>query len=83
MRRVLPFNLLLAVLLAACVTVNVYFPAAAAQSAAIGSFASAAAEGLSWGMRVSDPARLRAGQQLEPTQSSCRSRARCGLHFPA
>ncbi len=34
MRRVLPFNLLLAVLLAACVTVNVYFPAAAAQSAA-------------------------------------------------
>src|SRR5215470_8070748 len=34
MRRVLPLNLLLAVLLAACVTVNVYFPAAAAQSAA-------------------------------------------------
>jgi len=34
MRRVLPFNLLLAALLAACVTVNVYFPAAAAQSAA-------------------------------------------------
>jgi len=34
MRRVLPFNLLLAVMLAACVTVNVYFPAAAAQSAA-------------------------------------------------
>src|SRR5215470_19334526 len=34
MRRVLPLNLLLAVLLAACVTVNVYFPAAAAQTAA-------------------------------------------------
>lgn len=34
MRRALPFNLLLALLLAACVTVNVYFPAAAAQSAA-------------------------------------------------
>lgn len=34
MRRVLPLNLLLAVMLAACVTVNVYFPAAAAQSAA-------------------------------------------------
>lgn len=34
MRRVLPFNFLMAVLLAACVTVNVYFPAAAAQSAA-------------------------------------------------
>ena len=34
MRRVLPMKLLLAVLLAACVTVNVYFPAAAAQSAA-------------------------------------------------
>src|SRR5512139_271194 len=34
MHRVLPFNLLLAVMLAACVTVNVYFPAAAAQSAA-------------------------------------------------
>jgi uncharacterized protein YdbL (DUF1318 family) len=34
MRRALPLNLLLAVLLAACVTVNVYFPAAAAQSAA-------------------------------------------------
>lgn len=34
MRRVLPLKLLLAVLLAACVTVNVYFPAAAAQSAA-------------------------------------------------
>ncbi len=34
MRRVLPIKLLLAVLLAACVTVNVYFPAAAAQSAA-------------------------------------------------
>jgi uncharacterized protein len=34
MRRVLPLNLVLAVLLAACVTVNVYFPAAAAQSAA-------------------------------------------------
>jgi uncharacterized protein YdbL (DUF1318 family) len=34
MRRVLPMKLLLAVMLAACVTVNVYFPAAAAQSAA-------------------------------------------------
>jgi uncharacterized protein len=34
MRRVLPFKLMLAVLLAACVTVNVYFPAAAAQQAA-------------------------------------------------
>ncbi len=34
MRRVLPLKLLLAVLLAACVTVNVYFPAAAAQTAA-------------------------------------------------
>lgn len=34
MRRALPFHLLMAVLLAACVTVNVYFPAAAAQSAA-------------------------------------------------
>jgi len=34
MRRVLPFKLLLAVLLAACVTVNVYFPAAAAEKAA-------------------------------------------------
>ncbi|MEJ0036430.1 MAG: hypothetical protein WDO68_10140 [Gammaproteobacteria bacterium] len=34
MRRVLPLKLLLAVMLAACVTVNVYFPAAAAQSAA-------------------------------------------------
>jgi len=34
MRRVLPLKLLMAVLLAACVTVNVYFPAAAAQSAA-------------------------------------------------
>lgn len=34
MRRVLPLNLLLAVLLAACVTVNVYFPAAAAEKAA-------------------------------------------------
>ena len=34
MRRVLPLKLLLAALLAACVTVNVYFPAAAAQSAA-------------------------------------------------
>jgi uncharacterized protein len=34
MRRVLPLNLLLAVMLAACVTVNVYFPAAAAQTAA-------------------------------------------------
>jgi len=34
MRRVLPFKLMFAVLLAACVTVNVYFPAAAAQQAA-------------------------------------------------
>lgn len=34
MRRVLPMKLLLAVMLAACVTVNVYFPAAAAQTAA-------------------------------------------------
>lgn len=34
MRRVLPFKLMLAVLLVACVTVNVYFPAAAAQQAA-------------------------------------------------
>ncbi len=34
MRRVLPLNLMLAVLLAACVTVNVYFPAAAAEKAA-------------------------------------------------
>ena len=34
MRRVLPLNLFLAVLLAACVTVNVYFPAAAAEKAA-------------------------------------------------
>lgn len=34
MRLVLPMKLLLAVLLAACVTVNVYFPAAAAQTAA-------------------------------------------------
>jgi uncharacterized protein len=34
MRRVLPLKLLLVVLLAACVTVNVYFPAAAAQTAA-------------------------------------------------
>ncbi len=34
MRRVLPLNLLLVVLLAACVTVNVYFPAAAAERAA-------------------------------------------------
>jgi uncharacterized protein YdbL (DUF1318 family) len=34
MQRVLPMKLLLAVLLAACVTVNVYFPAAAAQTAA-------------------------------------------------
>ena len=35
MRRVLPFNVALAaVLLAACVTVNVYFPAAAAEKAA-------------------------------------------------
>ena len=32
MRRVLPMKLLLAVLLAACVTVNVYFPAAAAET---------------------------------------------------
>lgn len=34
MRRVLPLKLILAVLLAACVTVNVYFPAAAAEHAA-------------------------------------------------
>jgi uncharacterized protein YdbL (DUF1318 family) len=34
MRRVLPLKLLLAVMLAACVTVNVYFPAAAAEKAA-------------------------------------------------
>ncbi len=34
MRQVLPMKLLLAVMLAACVTVNVYFPAAAAQTAA-------------------------------------------------
>jgi uncharacterized protein len=34
MRRVLPIKLMFAVLLAACVTVNVYFPAAAAQQAA-------------------------------------------------
>src|SRR5690242_8798136 len=34
MRRILPLNLMLAVLLAACVTVNVYFPAAAAEKAA-------------------------------------------------
>jgi uncharacterized protein YdbL (DUF1318 family) len=34
MRLVLPMKVLLAVLLAACVTVNVYFPAAAAQTAA-------------------------------------------------
>lgn len=34
MRRVLPLNLMFAVLLAACVTVNVYFPAAAAEKAA-------------------------------------------------
>lgn len=34
MRRVLPLKLILAALLAACVTVNVYFPAAAAQQAA-------------------------------------------------
>ena len=34
MRRVLPMKLLLAVLLAACVTVNVYFPAAAVEQAA-------------------------------------------------
>ena len=34
MRRVLPLKLLLAALLAACVTVNVYFPAAAAEKAA-------------------------------------------------
>ena len=34
MRRVLPLNLMLVVLLAACVTVNVYFPAAAAEKAA-------------------------------------------------
>ena len=34
MRRVLPVKLLLPLLLAACVTVNVYFPAAAAEKAA-------------------------------------------------
>jgi uncharacterized protein len=34
MRRVVPLNLMLMVLLAACVTVNVYFPAAAAEQAA-------------------------------------------------
>ena len=35
MRRLLPFKLLaLSCLLAACVTVNVYFPAAAAEQAA-------------------------------------------------
>lgn len=34
MQRVLPLKLALAVLLAACVTVNVYFPAAAAEKAA-------------------------------------------------
>jgi uncharacterized protein len=34
MRRVLPLKLLFAALLAACVTVNVYFPAAAAEKAA-------------------------------------------------
>jgi uncharacterized protein YdbL (DUF1318 family) len=34
MRRVLPFKLLLAVMLVACVTVNVYFPAAAVEQAA-------------------------------------------------
>jgi uncharacterized protein len=34
MRRVLPLNLMFVVLLAACVTVNVYFPAAAAEKAA-------------------------------------------------
>jgi uncharacterized protein YdbL (DUF1318 family) len=34
MRRVLPLKVMLAVLLAACVTVNVYFPAAAAEKAA-------------------------------------------------
>ena len=35
MRRVLPFNLALAsMFLAACVTINVYFPAAAAEKAA-------------------------------------------------
>lgn len=34
MRRVLPLNLMLMALLAACVTVNVYFPAAAAEKAA-------------------------------------------------
>lgn len=34
MRRVLPFKLALLLLLTACVTVNVYFPAAAAQDAA-------------------------------------------------
>jgi uncharacterized protein len=34
MRRVLPLNLMLFVVLSACVTVNVYFPAAAAEKAA-------------------------------------------------
>lgn len=34
MRRLLPIKLMFAVMLAACVTVNVYFPAAAAQQAA-------------------------------------------------
>jgi uncharacterized protein len=34
MRRILPIKLMLAVLLAACVTVNVYFPAAAVEQAA-------------------------------------------------
>jgi len=34
MRRVLPFKLLFVLLLTACVTVNVYFPAAAAEQAA-------------------------------------------------
>jgi uncharacterized protein YdbL (DUF1318 family) len=34
MRRVLPLNFMLMALLAACVTVNVYFPAAAAEKAA-------------------------------------------------
>src|SRR5258707_11413923 len=34
MRRILPFMLLILGLLAACVTVNVYFPAAAAEQAA-------------------------------------------------
>jgi len=34
MRRLLPLNLLMVVMLAACVTVNVYFPAAAAEKAA-------------------------------------------------